>query len=434
MRQQKTWISCCIVSRTDEMGGLSYFQLYIASDDPEQTQHHNRLHELIAQQHYCLTSIEWSKQITPSDKDVSYQQLQLAEQARCNSLSQTELVPVDLLESSVAENRPQYLTINSQVVEKIVENDKPFWARPWIDEELKSLLFRPDTNTYLLVDATARAKVSMIFDLDHYDDIEQQCLYSGDLAVKFKKNAPYLLNLTLTQQQQEDADSVPQFHKDFFAKHWGQNTGIIVQSKEDITTLTRHFKKFIKIQNEQKKWFYFRFCDPRVMNHYLQSIVQWPQRVAKWFGINGDEQLIDAMICEDTAGNRLYQFTPETERKLTNSGTMNLSTSDYEIFKNYRRQYNKKLVIDEISHDFLDEVEELHQEQLGVWYEEGIRKGYTTARGLYDYCYAQLMAKNYQLDLSEIERYLEEQPFSHLEKSNILQRTIKQTIDTMSLK
>lgn len=434
MRQQKTWISRCIVSRTDEIGGLGHYQLDIATDDLEQTQHHNRLHELIAQERYYLTSIEWSKQVSASDKDVSYQQQQLIDKARVNSFSQTGLEPIDLLDHSLAENRPQYLTINPQLVEQVVENDKPFWARPWIDEELKTLLFRPDTNTYLLVDATARAKVSMIFDLDHYDDIEQQCLYSGDLAIKFKKNAPYLLNLSLTQQQMEDDDSVPQFHKDFFAKHWGQNTGIFVHSKDDIPTLARHFKKFIKIQNEQKKWFYFRFCDPRVMNYYLQSIAQWPQRVAKWFGIGGEKQLVDALICEDAQGSRLYRFEPDRQHKLTNSGTMNLTSSDYEIFKNYRRQYNKKIVIDEISHDFPDEVEILHSEQLGVWYESGIRKGYTTARGLYDYCYAQLMAKSYQLDLSEIEQYLGEQPFSHLEKSNILQRTIKQTIDTMSLK
>ena len=434
MRQQKTWISRCIVSRTDEMGGLGYYQLDIATDDVEQIQHHNRLHELIAKEQYFLTSIEWSQQFEPNDKEVSYQQLQFAEQARSNRFSQTALDPVNLLEHSVAEDRTHYLIISPTTVEPTVESNKPFWAHPWIDEELKKLLFKSDTNTFLLVDSTARAKVSMTFDLDHYDDIEQQCLYSGDLAVKFKKNAPYLLNLTLTQEQLEDDDKVSDFHKDFFTRHWGQNTGLLLQSKSDINTLARHFKKFIKIQNEQKKWFFFRFCDPRIMNHYLGSITQWPQRVAKWFGVNGEEQLIDAVFCEDSQGGVVKRFEPNRQHQLSNAGVMNLTASDYEIFSHYRRQYNKNLVINELSNDFPAEVNQLHSEQLGIWYEEGIKKGNTTARGLYDYCYAQLMAKNYQLDLAEIEQYLEEQPFSHLEKSNILQRSIKQTIDTMSLK
>lgn len=281
LRQQMTWISRCVVGRTSNKGNLEYYQLDIATNHDEQIQHHNKLHDFILQENFYLKSIEKSERINNSNLDTVSQYPHLTEESISKGFARSELTAINVLATPFENNRPQYLSISSQPLNCNASYDKPIWARPWINEPLKSLLFRSDINTYLLLDATTRTKVTGVFDLEIHDEIKQQSLYSGELANRFKKNAPYLLNISLSPQQLMDPDNIPQFHKDFFSNHWGQSTGLIVQSKSDLITLTRHFKKFIKIQNENKKWHYFRFTDPRVMNHYLQSITQWPQRVAK---------------------------------------------------------------------------------------------------------------------------------------------------------
>lgn len=61
------------------------------------------------------------------------------------------------------------------------------------------------------------------------------------------------------------------FEEWFFKSGWGDSWGILVYSSEDINTLAKHFRKFVKIKNEVGEEFYFRFYDPRVLRIFLPT-------------------------------------------------------------------------------------------------------------------------------------------------------------------
>ena len=184
-----------------------------------------------------------------------------------------------------------------------------FWKQEWISDDLKALLFgqdlpeehqhilagamdpKPLIRTYFIVDATLRRKITKFFDLDmafsrqgalagriegengNLGKIEYRSLFKGEAQEELKEVAPYLFDLTLPEQAYDDKDYVPKFHKDFFKSTWDPDTlerseglthpdtGIFIRTTADFDTVWRHFRKFTRIQDENGKWYYWRFWE-----------------------------------------------------------------------------------------------------------------------------------------------------------------------------
>lgn len=51
----------------------------------------------------------------------------------------------------------------------------------------------------------------------------------------------------------------------------GTPWGIFAFASVDLPTLRRHFRRFLKVKNEEGKPYYFRFYDPRVLPAFLSS-------------------------------------------------------------------------------------------------------------------------------------------------------------------
>lgn len=153
----------------------------------------------------------------------------------------------------------------------------PHWDRAWIVPDLKDLLFGvpkngPEMRTYLILDASARKHITGFFDLDDLD-VPVRCLFKGDAAETLKESAPYLIDMTLPAGACEDGASVPVFHRDFFAKHWGANTGIFIRTPAPMAEVWGHFRKFTKVAMEEDgNRVFFMFHDPRVLPGYLRNI------------------------------------------------------------------------------------------------------------------------------------------------------------------
>ncbi|SPH27468.1 hypothetical protein ASD8599_03934 [Ascidiaceihabitans donghaensis] len=179
-----------------------------------------------------------------------------------------------------------------------LENVPP-WDRPWVDPDAGDVLFQkqitsPRRHTYLLVDAGLRAKTAGFFDLDEVD-VPCRCLFKGKAAQDLKNVAPYLIDLTLPEGAWDDAGLVPQFHKNFFAKHWSTETGILIQSTATLDEVWAHFRKFTKVMMPDKKVAYFRFWDPRMLIHFLQACT--PAELEHFF-LHPDDALFSVTFSE----------------------------------------------------------------------------------------------------------------------------------------
>lgn len=198
-----------------------------------------------------------------------------------HDLHRVELGPmVALGEGAEPSAQQSYLRIEEIKYEPLGDpSDVPSWERDWIGPELKELLFgqpadAPKLRTYLIVDAAQRKNVTGLFDIDSgVVDVPVQCLFKGDAAQELKEVAPYLIDMTLPDGAWDNRDLVPGFHRDFFRRHWGKNTGIFIRTTALMAEVWGHFRKFTKANmQEDGRGVFFRFYDPRILPAYLQNI------------------------------------------------------------------------------------------------------------------------------------------------------------------
>ena len=270
---------------------------------------------------------------------------------------------------------PSYLTIREHHIEPLPDQSGiPFWDQEWIAPELKELLFGPseeketELKTYFIVDAALRKKVTGFFDLDKVK-LPVRCLFKGEAAQTLKQHAPYLIDMSLPEGALEDRDLVPDFHKDFFKKHWEQGTGIFIRSKASMDQVLKHFRRFTRIQvEEDKRWVLFRFWDPRIAPHYFESIEDSPEKALQW-GALRDGGRIEQIIgkCEDDS-DRAWRVIPSWDnlKGVTAPALPMLSNLELEGFVKYK----KKAFINELL-IYFKEKDTFHANVIG---DEGLKE------------------------------------------------------------
>ncbi len=251
-----------------------------------------------------------------------------------------------LLSSNKAENQPtNYLDIKElQTFDLPNQDHLPFWDHDWITEELKELLFlQPQTiqktaqkrdilRTYLILDAHIYTANNGVFDLDLVENLTVQCLYKGKAAEQLKYVAPYLIEMTLPENGYDDKDKVPDFHKSYFEKQWGNDASMFIRTTASMTTVHNHFRKFNKIQNDQGKSFLFRFYDQKILSPYLSVIKNWPERLVRLYTIETENQ-IHSITCSD-GKNSAITFSPNPALLEFDYSTKNIRSpqqTDYDI-------------------------------------------------------------------------------------------------------
>lgn len=113
-----------------------------------------------------------------------------------------------------------------------------------------------DTNlhTYAILDA---AKVPNLPELLEVSGLEHRCLFKGDAYDELKDVAPWIVQLA-------DENN---FTRNLFTRSdapwhvWDNEPGIYIRSAASLGDLWKHLRKFTKLQDEQGKWFYFRFWE-----------------------------------------------------------------------------------------------------------------------------------------------------------------------------
>ncbi|EPX80608.1 DUF4123 domain-containing protein [Litoreibacter arenae] len=109
--------------------------------------------------------------------------------------------------------------------------------------------------THAILDAT---KVSNLPELLAASGLEHRCLFKGEAYEDMKDVAPWIVRL-------EDGHG---FTCSLFTCSdapwhlWNSAPGIYFRSSGKLDELWGHFRKFTKVQDDDGKWFYFRFWEP----------------------------------------------------------------------------------------------------------------------------------------------------------------------------
>ncbi|EPJ45053.1 MAG: hypothetical protein OFPII_30450 [Osedax symbiont Rs1] len=286
-----------------------------------------------------------------------YQQQVLQLHGRVSLDNPIQFVELHLLDMKAVEAE-SYLSFSEQLAVASAENEAPESVQqPWIGAALKNALFAqpvesaknteeaPLLHTYLIVDATLRGQISGYFDLDLIQHCQVKCLFKGSAAERLKTAAPYLIDMTLTQDVFDDDSKVSKFHRDFIENHWAHNTGIVLRSYASMEEILHHYRRFTKVQNEAGEWIFFRFWDPNILIPYLTGIQHWQERVALWFNL-GDGLLIDSVIAHAIDKDTLVEIMPvQSIKDITVRQPVAYTQEDFEILEVEFLRYRSKKII-----------------------------------------------------------------------------------------
>ncbi len=124
-------------------------------------------------------------------------------------------------------------------------------------------------NTWVILDGARNERIyGAVYRTFH----DKTCLYAGDLPWQLQMAAPYLVQL-----DKEDANSLS-----LVRQGWGDSWGIFLRSSASLETLRRHFRGFLRVQDQAGRRMVFRYYDPRVLRVYLPTCL--PAELETIFG------------------------------------------------------------------------------------------------------------------------------------------------------
>ncbi len=122
----------------------------------------------------------------------------------------------------------------------------------------QALFSDPTLSVYAILDG---ASVNGLLDQLEAHHPEHCCLFSGELDEELAQTAPYLVLL-------ESSSPFTEWVLSGFGKHWG----IFAIAREPMRAVRRHLRTFLRVQDPDGKWLFFRYYDPRVLRVYIPTL------------------------------------------------------------------------------------------------------------------------------------------------------------------
>lgn len=114
------------------------------------------------------------------------------------------------------------------------------------------------TRVYAIVDG---ARDHRIYRAVSETGLPKKCLFAGKLDPALQRAAPYLVELSPESS----------FVQHLLERGWGRAWGIFVVSSAPLEELRRHFRRFLRVEDERGRRLFFRYYDPRVLRDYLPT-------------------------------------------------------------------------------------------------------------------------------------------------------------------
>lgn len=123
-------------------------------------------------------------------------------------------------------------------------------------ETLRAVASGHNGYLYAVVDACDDPAIQSL--VAHLED-KAVCLYRGESEQSYSDIAPYLIPVD---------DTILDW---LLATVWGTPWGFFAVSRMEMSSMRRHFRRFLTITGPSGKELYFRFYDPRVLRHFAES-------------------------------------------------------------------------------------------------------------------------------------------------------------------
>ena len=287
-------------------------------------------------------------------------------------------------------------------------HQEPLFPSPvWDENTLKKdiALFGeplPELKCYFILDAN---KHKLLEPESFQCRIEN--LFQGEFAEITKEIGPYLVEVIPYPDYKAESELMGLFSDEgaMTRFNWHEELGIFIHSRYDFDTVLHHLRHFPVMKDENGKWFFFRFYDPKVLRNYLDVIATSPEKLNKFFGY--EKRIIHAF--GSGIGDSFYYYQikalPEDTRNIP------IILTDFEIkgFKDKKWLETREKMVGYILKTYPHVYSPLEQEQLIKHLDEGRNKNYIYETAIVQYAVAKQSAVKNGRDFAALEKQLEQE-------------------------
>lgn len=287
-------------------------------------------------------------------------------------------------------------------------HQEPFFPSPvWDENTLKKdiALFGeplPELKCYFILDAN---KHKLLEPERFHCRIEN--LFQGEFAEITKEIGPYLVEVIPYPDYKAESELMGLFSDEgaMTRFNWHEELGIFIHSRYDFDTVLHHLRHFPVMKDENGKWFFFRFYDPKVLRNYLDVIATSPEKLNKFFGY--EKRIIHAFA--SGIGDSFYYYQikalPEDTRNIP------IILTDFEIkgFKDKKWLETREKMVGYILKTYPHVYSPLEQELLIKNLDEGRNKNYIYETAIVQYAVAKQSAVKNGRDFAALEKQLEQE-------------------------
>lgn len=297
---------------------------------------------------------------------------------------------------------------------------------PKIDEMLKQRhieQYKKDTSPTLKVYFVLDANKMPFFRSLHLN-AKVKSLFQGKFGDDTEKVAPYLIEVIRDETHIHTGEMMGLFSlkSALHNFNWEDNLGIFIHSYADFDTLYQHLRKFPMIQDERKKWLFFRFYDPKVLRNYLAIISKHPAKLHKFFGY--ENNIIYAF--GSGFGDNFYYYTLKALPQDTLPAPIVMTDWELEGFKKQKWQETKEDYLDEIWQNYNHNFTKEDKTTLLNCLDHAVTKGYESQKGIIFYALSLFLAKQKQMDFNQLKSSFVQQGHNQDEIATLLYNKLKQ--------
>lgn len=232
-------------------------------------------------------------------------------------------------------------------------------------------------------------------------------LFQGEFAEITKEIGPYLVEVIPYPDYKAESELMGLFSDEgaMTRFNWHEELGIFIHSRYDFDTVLHHLRHFPVMKDENGKWFFFRFYDPKVLRNYLDVIATSPEKLNKFFGY--EKRIIHAFA--SGIGDSFYYYhikaLPEDTRNIP------IILTDFEIkgFKDKKWLETREKMVGYILKTYPHVYSPLEQEQLIKNLDEARNKNYIYETAIVQYAVAKQSAVKNGRDFAALEKQLEQE-------------------------
>ena len=299
-------------------------------------------------------------------------------------------IPPDMTQLGWSENHQEPLFPSPVWDENTLKKDIALFGEPL-----------PELKCYFILDAN---KHKLLEPESFQCRIEN--LFQGEFAEITKEIGPYLVEVIPYPDYKAESELMGLFSDEgaMTRFNWHEELGIFIHSRYDFDTILHHLRHFPVMKDENGKWFFFRFYDPKVLRNYLDVIATSPEKLNKFFGY--EKRIIHAF--GSGIGDSFYYYQikalPEDTRNIP------IILTDFEIkgFKDKKWLETREKMVGYILKTYPHVYSPLEQEQLIKNLDEARNKNYIYETAIVQYAVAKQSAVKNGRDFATLEKQLEQ--------------------------